>query len=121
MALQIALTETNVGMPAPEAYAKIAAFHYDAAANRLECFVNIYASVAARQAGKAPIDGGVFTGTPGSDSVPSLDGDTAGARAELYTWLKTLPKFAGATDVLVDPVVEPVVPPVEPPFEPPVP
>jgi hypothetical protein len=68
MALTLALAETNVGLPAPEAYARIVAFSYDVLSNRVQVAVNVYANAAARLAGKAPIGGGVFEGTVGDSA-----------------------------------------------------
>ena len=127
MALTLNLPETNVGLPAPEAYARIVAFQYDVLTNKVQVAVNVYANQAARLAGKAPIAGGVFDGVVGVD-FPTLD--TAleqGVRSALYSWLKTQPVFITATDALdplpapepipeplpvAEPVVEPVVDPL---------
>jgi hypothetical protein len=111
MALEINSVDNNVGIPAPKAYARIVKVDYDVLANRVDVFVNIYADEAARNTGKSPIDGGVFSGVPG-ETMPSLDGTVPGLRAAVYEWLKTQPKFAGATDLLAARVV-PVVAPVE--------
>ncbi len=98
MALQVNLPETNVGLPAPEGYARIVALAYDLLTGKAQVAVNIYANQAAREAGKNPVAGGVFEGKPGED-MPSLDADIPGVRAALYGWLKTLPVFASAIDV----------------------
>jgi len=98
MALQIELNDSNVGIPALQAYARVSALHYDVASNRVDVYVDIFATESTRQAGKSPIDGGVFSGQPGVD-MPVLDNTIPGLRAAVYAWLKTLPKFAGAVDV----------------------
>ena len=48
MALQVALTDSNVGIPAPPAYARIVAASIDVLAGKVQVAVNIYASAAAR-------------------------------------------------------------------------
>jgi hypothetical protein len=98
MAIQLDIQDSNVGLAAPQAYARIAAVRYDVAANTVEVAVNIYASAQARTDGKSPIDGGVFVGQPGVD-MPVLDDTIPGLRAAVYAWLKTLPKFAAGIDV----------------------
>jgi hypothetical protein len=100
MALQLDLpsSKTTTGVAAPEAYARIVQFVYDARANRVTCYVDTHASQATREAGKSPVAGGAYAGIVGVD-MPNLDASIAGVRTELYTWLKTLPDFAGATDV----------------------
>lgn len=128
MALTLALAETNVGLPATEAYARIVAFSYDVLSNRVQVAVNVYANQAARLSGKAPIGGGVFEGTVGVD-FPTLDVALAqGVRNALYTWLKTQAAFVTATDALdalpapvIEAPIEPTVPskpatPIEPPL-----
>lgn len=98
MALQLNLADTNVGVPAPEAYARIVSLNFDVRMNLVHVAVDIYFDQAMREAGKSPVSGGVYTGTVGVD-MPSLDDTIPGVRAALYAWLKTLPAFAGATDV----------------------
>lgn len=98
MALQINMTETNVGLEAPQAYARIMSLNFNATDGKVSVHVDIYASEAARQAGKIPIGGAVYSGTVGID-FPSLDESIPGIRAAVYTWLKTLPAFSGAVDV----------------------
>lgn len=98
MALQLNLQETNVGLPAPEAYARIVQLRFDTTTGAVEVAVNIYADIAARAAGKAPVAGGIYSGVVGVD-MPSLDDSIPGIRSALYAWLKTLPYFAEAVDV----------------------
>jgi hypothetical protein len=98
MALQLNLADTNVGLPAPEAYARIAALSFDTMTGLVRVAVDIHASLAARVAGKNPIGGGTYEGIVGLD-MPTLDADIPGIRSVIYTWLKTLPAFAGAIDV----------------------
>ena len=98
MALQLSLADTNVGVPAPEAYARIVAFQFNANTGEVTVAVDIHANDAARLAEKAPVAGGVYSGVVGTD-MPSLDDEIPGVRSALYDWLKTLPVFAGALDV----------------------
>ena len=92
MALQVALTETNVGVPAPEAYAKIVAIRSAFNQPSCEVAVDIFFNLAARQAGKAPIAGNVLF-------VPAevVEGNDP-TRTTLYAWLKTLELFKDAVD-----------------------
>lgn len=100
MALQLNLTDSDVGIAAAEAYARIVFLTYDTKTGRVQLSVDIYVDQAAREAGKNPISGGVYGGTVGVD-MPSLDEALAtGVRAALYTWLKAaIPLFNGAIDV----------------------
>ena len=117
MALQMDLQETNIGVPAPQAYVRIVAYSYDAQSNNVQVAVNIYASEAARRAGKTPIGGGIYSGVVGV-SFPSLDEPiSSGVRGALYSWLKTQPAFLAAVDV-IDPIPEPAPEPVPEPAEP---
>lgn len=94
MALQLNLTDTNVGLPAPQAYARIVAYAFNAKTNEWEVAVDVYASSAARTAGKSPVSGGVFKTESTPETVPADAG-----RAALYSWLKTQDAFSGAIDV----------------------
>jgi len=100
MALQLNLTadKTAVGMAAPEAYARIVYLTFDTKTGRVQLSVDVHANQQAREDGKAPISGGVYTGVVGVD-MPNIDDTIPGIRAALYDWLKTLPDFAGSIDV----------------------
>lgn len=99
MALQISLADCNVGIPCPQAYATIAHLSFDANSNVVQVAVNIYANQAAFAAGKTPVGGGVYSGAAGTD-IPLLTQSLPnGVLGTLYTWLLTLPDFAGATQV----------------------
>jgi hypothetical protein len=99
MALQLDLADTNVGVPAPTAYARIVGVSFNTTNGLVEIRVDIFASAAARQEGKNPVGGGVYIGTVGLN-MPNLDDALPnGIRAVLYAWLKTLPDFQGALDV----------------------
>jgi hypothetical protein len=119
MALRISLAAeaTNVGAAAPEAYARISSYIFDAASGLTSVSVLIYINQAARVAGKTPIATRSHRGAPAgtvlpespngrhgggyrgiSLTLPSLDEINDGVRNTLYTWLKTLPDYAGAVD-----------------------
>ena len=99
MALQINLPDTNVGLPAPEAYARIVGMNIDILGDKLQVAVNVYANKAARDTGKAPVGGGVFETKLSDAASPVLDENNAGIRAACYAWLKSQPTFAGSQDV----------------------
>lgn len=105
MALQIALlaADTLVGEAFPESYCKVEfvrAFKGDSLV-----WVNWYANGTARADMKQPVKQKEYTA-----ETAHLVG--ANIIAASYEWLKTLPEFAGAVDVLVTP--EPSITP-EPP------
>jgi hypothetical protein len=95
MALQISLdsdTSPN-GNASPSAYVRIVLFTFDIKTDMYFCVLEFHHNAAARQNGKNPIKGASY----------HIDGaaipDTGGIRNNLYTYLKTLPEFAGAIDV----------------------
>jgi hypothetical protein len=100
MALQLALTaeQNNVGVVAPEAYARIVQLTFDTKTGKVSVAVDVHYDLAARTAGKSSITGNVYSGVTGVD-MANIDDTIAGVRSVLYTWLKTLPDFAGAIDV----------------------
>jgi hypothetical protein len=108
MALQINLPESksDVGVSSPAAYARIVKLVFDTSTITPEqpyptvrLVVNTFATKAARDAGKSPIRSKEYSGFVGK-TLPSLDEAlSTGVRGALYTWLKTLPDFQGATDV----------------------
>jgi hypothetical protein len=93
MALQLAFTsdQTNVGLAAPEAYARFEHLSFTAPGD-LHLVVAVYANAATRLAGKRSLFSMAFIAT-------GLAFATSDVQAEVYTYLKTLPEFAGATDV----------------------
>lgn len=95
MAIQIALDEaqTEIGAPAPNAYARIVIFTHDIKNDALQMAVEFQFDQAARQAGRRPIKGAAYQllGT-------ELSGNGA-IRAQLYEWLKALPEYVGGVDV----------------------
>jgi hypothetical protein len=108
MALQISLlaADTLVGEAFPESYCKVEfvrAFKSDSL-----IWVNWYANGTARADMKHPVKQKEYTA-----ETAHLVG--ANIIAASYEWLKTLPEFAGAVDVLVTP--EPSVLPVPPVIE----
>ena len=104
MALQVAISDSIVGVPFAEAYANI----QFARMTKVDAmvFVNWYANAAARWANKAPV--------LQKEYIAPMSALTTAPYAAMYEWLKAHPDFAGAVDVLVDPVAEapqaPVVP-----------
>lgn len=100
MALQLSMTdkETNVGLPAAAAYARIVQVLFDTKTGKVQVAVDIHATQQARTDNRAPIAGGVFEGVVGQ-GMPNLDDNLPGIRAALYAWLKTLPAFKNAVDV----------------------
>jgi hypothetical protein len=101
MALQIALlaTDTLVGTDCPASYVKVEfvrAWKTDSL-----IWVNFYADGQARADMKQPVKQKEFT-------APTADLVGANIIAASYEWLKALPEFAGAIDVLVTP--EPTAP-----------
>ena len=102
MALQLNIQDTSFGITAPTAYAKITNFNYDMQSGSVQVGVAFYLSAAARRANKTPINHKSFSGMMGY-APGQVDLDTelpVGFRTTIYTWLKTLPDFVGATDVI---------------------
>lgn len=101
MALQVNLpaAKTRVGIAAPTAYARIDNLEFNTRSGRIDLQVGFYYDAAARAAGKSTISNLRLSGIVGQDGLPDLDTTIAGVRSVLYTWLKTKPEFAGATDV----------------------
>jgi hypothetical protein len=87
MAIQKSITCDRYGIPCPDAYIKIDGFGGDK--NRIGLNVSIFYNQQARIDEKTPIS--VL-----SYEVPYADQTLS----DLYDYLKTLPEFAGATDLL---------------------
>jgi len=111
MALQISLlaADTLVGEAFPESYCKVEfvrAFKADSL-----IWVNWYANGTARADMKHPVKQREYT-------APTADLVGANVIAASYGWLKALPEFAGAIDVLVtpEPSFVPEPPVIELPF-----
>lgn len=88
MALKISLADTHVGVPAPEAYAKIGKIHGDK--ERIDYTVETFLSAEARHSRKSAIGMARFSVSPAN-----LSGDLLPA---LYADLKTREGFQGAED-----------------------
>lgn len=101
MALQIALLaeDTLVGTDCPESYVKVEFVRAWKADSLI--WVNSYADGAARADMKQPVKQKEYT-------APTADLVGSNIIAASYEWLKALPEFAGAIDVLVTP--EPTAP-----------
>lgn len=97
MALQINLPDTNVGLPAPAAYARIVGVQVDVLRAKVHVAVNVYATRDARLAERNPVAGGVYEADFGPAGVDPDGSD--GLRTNAYSYLKSLPDFAGAQDV----------------------
>jgi len=95
MALQLALAEpdSGVGTAVAAAYVRIVQYTHDLKNNQLSMAVEYHYNAAAKNAGRNPIKGASYA-FPES----ALSG-TGGIKNQLYEYLKTLPEFAGATDV----------------------
>lgn len=93
MALQVAISDSIVGVPFTEAYANI----QFARMTKVDAliFVNWYANEAARWANKAPV--------LQKEYHAPMSALTSAPYAAMYEWLKTHPDFASAVDVLNDP------------------
>lgn len=103
MALQINLPANKNRLSAdaaPQAYARIDQLTYNTKTGHIELTVGVSLNKAARDAGKANIWVFRHEGVVGQNGLPSLDSALgSGVRAALYTWLKTMPEYAGAVDV----------------------
>lgn len=93
MALQISISEANssTGIAIPEAYIRIhiVSFRTDGA---ISISGVVYYNAAARQAGKQPVQSfGMI--------LPNANPSAGDLRDQGYTYLKTLPEYAGAIDV----------------------
>jgi hypothetical protein len=98
MALQLNLADTLIGLPAPEAYARISFLTFDTRTGEVVVHIETHATAAARTAGKTPVGMSTYRGKVGVD-LPNLDDTISGVRAVIYAWLKSLPDFVGAVDV----------------------
>lgn len=102
MALQVTLTDSPVGLAIPAGYARIVQVLADFVQGKVQVAVDVYATAAARQAGKRPVSGGQYLADVTTDPAakPGINPDASeGIRTNAYAYLKTLPDFAGATDV----------------------
>jgi hypothetical protein len=102
MALQLELSDSELGLYLPTAYVRITGIIFDSGLSRMEIQVSIYPTMAARNEGKAPVLRKTFITEIGY-SPGLMDLETAlpnGWRYAMYAWLKTQPYFAGAVDVI---------------------
>ena len=110
MALQISLPDQNLGGPADAAYVRINGF--SKVETSFVVYIAIFISKEARHSSVEPIYSGSYNCKLGVD-IPDVGEDYTDIFTKLYTWLKTLPDFNNAIDV-IDPapvVVEEVMPP----------
>ena len=96
MALQIALddTQSEIGAAVPAAYVRIVLYTHDVKNDLIQVALDFHYNQAARNAGRRPIKGAGYQTTENAVNV-----FTGGMQARIYSWLKTLPEFAGAVDV----------------------
>jgi hypothetical protein len=96
MALQLALDEsqTEMGTPAPAAYARIVQYSHDLKNDIIQIVVEFHYNQQARNQGRRPLKGAGYSTNDAAVMV-----FPGGIQAKLYSYLKTLPEFAGATDV----------------------
>jgi hypothetical protein len=96
MALQVALddTQTELGTAAPAAYAKIVQYTHYVVDDRVQIVVEFHYNQAAKAAGRRPLKGATYMAL--ESEVNAFSGTM---QNRCYSWLKTLPEFAGATDV----------------------
>jgi len=90
MAFTTSLTETNIGIPLADTYARITLLRCD----KEQCLMQVshYANAHARQANAQPVfDRTVFA--PTAELQPGADPLAIG-----YAWLKTQPEYADAVD-----------------------
>lgn len=90
MAFTTSLTETNIGIPLADTYARITLLR----CNKEQCLMQIshYATADARHANASP----VFDRTVFAPMAELQPGDNPLAIA--YAWLKTQPEYADAVD-----------------------
>ena len=95
MALQIPLDEeqSGIGVPAPEAYAKIVIYTHDIKNDAIQMAVEFHFNVQAMRRDRRPMKGAAYQ-LLGSE----LSG-TGNFRSQLYEWLKARPEFDGSADV----------------------
>ena len=88
MALKLALTQTQFGVPAPQAYARITNFF--GTKDQIQVQVAIYFNEAARQSNMATVKENAHY-----IAIEDLKGDLIPA---IYEVLKTFSDYAGSTD-----------------------
>jgi hypothetical protein len=81
-----------VGVAAPEAYVRIVYYTVDIKNDSLFFAIEYHYNQQARNQNRNPIKGATYT-------VPDSILTGGGKLAAMYTYLKTLPEFAGAVDV----------------------
>lgn len=115
MAIQVNMSgaQTNYGGSATNAYARIVSVHHNSKTGQVDIAVDVFYDRNARDAGKTPIYGGVFStkfyqpdlvndngrGIPYDPVVDQLPTLSAFNFPTMYTYLKSLPVFNGAVDV----------------------
>ena len=95
MALQASYTDPASKIVLPTAYVRILSIHIDAVEQTIDVTLGIYSTSAARQAGGTPLM--MYHAWPPFSAIMSGPIDIPVAS---YTYVKTLPIFVGAVDVL---------------------
>lgn len=95
MALQASYTDPASKMNLPTAYVRILGIYIDAVATTIEVRLGIYATAAARAIGGVPILS--YSAWPPFSAIMNGPVDIP---VSAYGYVKTLPIFAGAVDVL---------------------
>jgi hypothetical protein len=95
MALQINLADTDsgVGVAAPMAYVRIVIYTHDIKSDALSFAVEYHYNQQARNQGRNPIKGASYA------VLEAQLVTTGNIRVRMYDYLKTLPEFTGAIDV----------------------
>jgi hypothetical protein len=95
VALQVALDDagTDIGTAAPTAYAKIVQYTHYVVADRVQIVVEFHYNQAAKNTGRRPLKGATYNAPEAA-----VNAFTGNMQNRCYSWLKTLPEFAGATD-----------------------
>lgn len=87
MALKLNLESSDVGIPVPDAYARIT--NWVGNKDQTQFSIEFYASEAARHGGARPIRSEAYY--VATETAPDLPG--------MYVWLKTQPGYEAAEDV----------------------
>lgn len=95
MAIQVAYQDPGSRLNLPVAYVRVLAIHIDALAATIEVKLGIYPDAASRAAGGTPLL--TYSGWP---PFSAITGGPIDIVAASYGFVKTLPVFAGAIDVV---------------------
>jgi len=93
MAIQVNLSSTQYGMPAPEAYVRVMSFSGDK--KYMMAMVAIYYNIAYAGSGARPIDQKPYQFP--TEQINGAIGESS-ILTGIYNYLKSLPEFAGSID-----------------------